>query len=152
MRIEDSINLLDEMLDHSWSLPLSGGKSVVDLEEARRIIDDIRENMPIEIEQAEALINRRDEILGKAKEEAEAIIRKAEERARALLAQDEAVKAAQQKATDILSQSQTQSKEMRIATHHFADNLLRQTEESLFQSLEELRKTRQALRGSAKQE
>lgn len=151
MRIEDAINLLDEMFDSSWSLPLSGGKCVIDIERARELIDDMRENLPVEFAQADALLQRREEILEQTKVEAEAMIQKAEERSRAILNQDEAVKAAQQKANDILSQAQEQARELRYATHQFSDGVLKQTEESLYHSLQELRNTRQALRGNAKQ-
>lgn len=146
MHIEDGLNILDEMLDSSWSLPLSGGRCVIDVEHARDIIDQIRMNLPVEIQQAEALLAQQKEMISEANLQAEEIIRKAEERSRVLLAQDEAVKAAQQKASQILNQAQTQSREMRLATQKFADNILVESEKSLTQSLEKVQTTRKALR------
>lgn len=146
MHIEDGLNILDEMLDSSWSLPLSGGRCVIDVEHARDIIDQIRMNLPVEIQQAEALLAQQKEMIAEANLQAEEIIRKAEERSRVLLAQDEAVKAAQQKASQILNQAQTQSREMRLATQKFADNILVESEKSLTQSLEKVQTTRKALR------
>ena len=85
--IESILNDIDELLEDSWSLPLSGGRCVVDAEKVRDLIDSIRMNMPAEIKQARAVVADRNQILSLAKGEAEALIRKAEERAKQLLEQ-----------------------------------------------------------------
>lgn len=146
MNIEEILDMLDELLDKSWSLPLSGGRSVVDDEKIRELLDDIRLNLPTEIKQAKAIVADRADILATAKREADAIVRRAEDRARALIAQEEIVKAAQQKASEILSQAQSKAKELRSASQEFSDDILRQSEESLAKLLTEVRSTRQAMR------
>ena len=138
--------MLDELLDKSWSLPLSGGRSVVDDEKIRELLDDIRLNLPTEIKQAKAIVADRADIMANAKREADAIVHRAEDRARALIAQEEIVKAAQQKASEILSQAQSKAKELRSASQEFSDDILRQSEESLAKLLTEIRSTRQAMR------
>lgn len=150
MNIDDVLDVLDELLDRSWSLPLSGGRCVVDADKVRDLIDDIRINMPNEIMQAKSIVTDRAEIMDTAKREAESIVRKAEERAKGLVAHHEITKAAQAKAADILSQTQLKSREMRAAAQEFSDNMLRSTEEALTKSLTDLRATRLALRNSAK--
>lgn len=145
MQIEDALNLLDEMIDCSWSLPLSGGRCVIDAEQARDIIDTIRITLPEEFQRAEALLEEREKIIADAQKEGEEIVRQAEERARVILDEHEAVKAAEQRASNIMSQTQTRSREIRMATTHFTDTILKQTEDSLAHSLEELRMTRKAL-------
>lgn len=150
MNIDDVLDILDELLDKSWSLPLAGGRCVVDADKVRDLIDDIRINLPNEIKQAQAIVSDRAEIMDAAKREAEGIIRKAEERAKALVANQEIAKAAQVKANDILSQTQHKSREMKAAAQEFSDNILRTTEEAMMKSLTDLRSTRQALRNSAK--
>ncbi|MGI6404428.1 MAG: ATPase [Oscillospiraceae bacterium] len=150
MNIEEVLDLLDELLDKSWSLPLSGGRCVVDAEKVRDFIDDIRINLPNEIKQAKAIVNDRSEILEAAHREAESIIRKAEERAKALIAQEEIIKISQSKASEILAQTQMQSREIRQAAQAFSDDILRVTEEAITNSLNEVRQTRQALRSKSK--
>lgn len=113
MNIEEILDMLDELLDRAWNLPLSGGRCVIDAEKVREMVDDIRLNLPDEIKQAKAIVKDRTEILSSAKSEAEAIVRKAEERARVMIAQDEVMKQAQAKATEIVTQAQTKSKEIR---------------------------------------
>ena len=131
MNIEEILDMLDELLDRAWNLPLSGGRCVIDAEKVREMVDDIRLNLPDEIKQAKAIVKDRTEILSSAKSEAEAIVRKAEERARVMIAQDEVMKQAQAKATEIVTQAQTKSKEIRQASQEFSDEVLRKAEESL---------------------
>ena len=146
MNIDEILDMLDELLDRAWNLPLSGGRCVIDAEKVREMVDDIRLNLPDEIKQAKAIVKDRSEILSSAKTEAEAIVRKAEERARVMIAQDEVMKQAQSKATEIVTQAQTKSKEIRQASQ-----VLRKAEESLANSLSEVRQTRQALKGAQRQ-
>lgn len=148
MNIEEILDMLDELLDKSWSLPLSGGRSVVDDEKIRELLDDVRLNLPSEIKQAKAIVADRADILATAKREADAVVRRVEDRARALIAQEEIIKQAQQKAAEILSQAQTKAKELRNASQDFSDDLLRQSEETLTKLLTEVRTTRQAMRNS----
>jgi len=150
MNIDEVLNMLDEMLDQSWSLPLSGGRCVVDAEKVRDLIDDIRINLPTEIKQAKAIVIDRAEILEAAKQEAEGVVRKAQERAKALINQEDIVKQSQAKASELISQTQLQSREMRVAAQNFSDDILKATEEALHKSLAEVKSTRQALRGKAK--
>lgn len=59
-----------------------------------------------------------------------------------LIAQEEIVKQAQEKAADIIAQAQMAAKEIRRASHEFSDSILKQTEENLSASLKNVRDTR----------
>jgi len=143
------LDVLDEMLDKSWSFPLSGGRCVVDAEKVRDLIDDIRINMPNEIKQAKAIVRDRGEILDAATKDANAIIRKAEERAKALVSQEEITKKARQKAKETVSQAQAQVREIKGAAQTFSDDMLRLTEESMQKSLADIRAARGAIKKNA---
>ncbi len=144
MNMEELLDQLDEMLDRSMKIP--GGKSLISIEKFRIIIDDIRLNVPQEIKQARGIVADRAEIIANAKKEAEGIIHAAEERARALVAQEEISKLAQQKANETVAQAQAKSREMRKAAQDFVEEIMRRTDESLSANLSEVRKTRQALK------
>ena len=148
MNIDEILDNIEELLDRSWSLPLSGGRCVVDADKVRDLVDDIRLNLPSEIKQAKGIVADRSEIIDSAKREAEQIVRKAEDRARALVSEEEVVKAAQAKATELLSQAQMKSREIRQAAQEFSDNCLLKTEEALMKSLTEVKATRQAFRNA----
>ena len=151
MNIEEILDMLDELLDRAWNLPLSGGRCVIDAEKVREMVDDIRLNLPDEIKQAKAIVKDRTEILSSAKSEAEAIVRRAGERRRVRLAQYAGTRQAQEQATEIVTQAQTKSKAIRQASQEFSDEVLRKAEESLAGSLAEVRQTRQALKGAQRQ-
>jgi len=150
MRVEEVLDMLDELLDQSWSLPLSAGRCVVDAEKVRDLIDDIRINMPGEISQAMAIVTDREEIIATARREAEGLIRKAEERAKALIANEEITNHSQSRANEMLSQTQMQVREMRAGAQSFSDDALRQAEEALHKALVDIKSTRHGLRGRAK--
>lgn len=145
MSVDELLDTLDEMVDRSWSLPLSGGRCVLDAERVREIIDDIRLNLPAEVRQAKAIVADRSEIIKNARAESAAIVRAAQEKANALIQQDEITKAAQQKANELLTQTSQQAKEVRAAAADFVDKLMHGCEESLLGSLTEVKQARQAL-------
>ncbi len=146
MDIEDILDLIDDILGKSWNLPMTGGKSVVDYKQISDLLDDVRNNLPIEIQQARGVLAERAEIIAASKREAESIVRKAEDRARALIAQEEILKQAQARATEIISKAQQRSRDLTRATKDFSDDTLKGLEESLSKHLSDVRQTRQALR------
>ncbi|MCI6640516.1 MAG: ATPase [Pygmaiobacter massiliensis] len=150
MNIDELLDLLDETLEEAPSLPLTGGKKMVDVDKVRDIIDDVRLAMPGEIKQAKAIVNDRKEIVDNARREAEGIIKKAEDRARALVDQEEIVKVAQQRAAEMLASTQQQAREMRTTVTEYCENMLKQTEEALAKSAAEVKTVRQTLRQNAK--
>ena len=145
MNIDEILNMIDDMLEEAWSLPFSGGRCVVDAQKVKECVEDIRLNLPGEIKQAKMIVADRNDIIKGAERQAESTLRKAEERARMLIAQEEIVKQAQEKAADIIAQAQMAAKEI---SHEFSDSILKQTEENLSASLKNVRDTRQALRSA----
>ena len=150
MNIDELLDLMEETLEEGTGVPFSGGKRMVDVDKVRDVIDEVRLNLPTEIRQAKAIVNDRAEIINGAKREAEAMVKKAEERARILVGEQEIVKAAQQKATEILTSAQSQSREMRTTVTNYCENMLRHTEEQLAKSMTEVKTVRSTLRQSGK--
>ncbi len=148
MNVDELIDELYDMVEKAWSLPLSRGRAVLDGEQVKEILDEIRETLPKEIHQAKAIVADRSQILADAKREAETVVRVAQERAKALVAQDEITRQAQQKANDLLSQTQAKSREMRRATNNYVDDLMKRADDDLTQLLAEARKVRQNIRAS----
>ncbi len=146
MSIEEILDQLDELIDRAWSLPLTGGRCVVDADKVRELLDDVRLNMPTEIRQAQSIVADRTEIVNNAKKEAETIIARAEKRAAALVEEEEIVRQSRNKAAEIAQQAQQQSREMRQSAKEFVDNILKNTEETLAASMNEVKSTRAAFR------
>lgn len=146
--IEDLIDEMYDVLDKGWKMPLSNGKVLVESEEIRAILDDIRDAFPKEIGEAKAILSDSGQIIAEARREADNIVKSAEDRAKVLVGQQEVVRQAQAKANEILVQAQAKFKEMRKASNEYVDDLMRRTDESLSESLTELRKTRQNIKSA----
>ena len=144
MNMDDLIEQLDEVLDGGMKLP--GKRVIVDIEKVRAIVDDMRMTMPTEIKQAKGIVADRADILNNAKREAGGIIRAAEERQKAMVAEEEITKLAQAKAGEILAAAQKKGRDMRKAAQDFVDDLMTRADEQLTANLNKVKKTRAALR------
>ncbi|MEG2939428.1 MAG: hypothetical protein RR829_04300, partial [Oscillospiraceae bacterium] len=69
--------------------------------------------------------------------------RAAEERARHLVAEDEILLTAKQKANEMITIAETKSKELSRTANEYVDDTLRRLEEVMAQGLDEMRKSRQ---------
>lgn len=146
MSVNEILNIMDDVLDNAWSVPLSGGKSVINIERMRELIDDIRLNMPQEVKQAKLIVTDRKIILDDARREAETMIKVAEERARRLVEEDEITKRAKEKATEMITTAQTHSKDLKRAANEYAENILKTTEQGLIESINQVKTAKSALR------
>ncbi|MBQ6816075.1 MAG: ATPase [Clostridia bacterium] len=144
MSIEELLEQFDEALDGGMKMP--GKRVVVNAENLRAVIDDIRLNIPSEIKQARGIVADRSDIITNAKREADSIIRGAEERAKAMVSQEEITKLAQEKAAEIIASAQAKSRDMRKAAQDFVDDIMKRADEGLTANLAEVRKTRAALK------
>lgn len=145
--VESILDMMTELLESAWSIPLSGGKSAIETERFHEMIQDIRLRLPEEIAKAREIVNDRRTILDDAKKEADMVIRVAEDRAKKLVDHDEIVKQAQMRANEILSAAQLQVRELKKATGEYVDSVLQQTEEQLSKSLTDVRTKRNAIKG-----
>lgn len=144
MTLDELLEQFDEVLDDGIKIP--GKKTLVDVERLRAVVDDIRLNIPGEIKQARGIVADRAEIITTAKREADGIIKNAEEKAKAIVAQEQIVKLSNEKAAEIIANAQAKSREMRKAAQDFVDDLMRRADESVTANLGEIRKTRAALK------
>ncbi len=144
--IEAMLEALEELLEEGMSVPLSGGKRVVDIDQARDIIDDIRINMPQEILQAKAIVKDKSQIMAKATKEAEEIVRRAEERAHHMVDNEEIVRKATARAQEITHSSQQQAQQLKSTVTMYCENLLTQTQEQLKKSFDEVKLVKENLK------
>ena len=168
MKIEVLIDELQEIIDEAFTLPLSGGKTVVNTERIREIIVDMRSNLPIELKQAKSIAADRTNIINKSKSEAENIVQEAEDRSKTMIQQaeekanntinqaeekanemvqqSEIVLRAQSKANDIIAQADKQASEIKGAANVYIDGLMKKADEDLSNNLAQLKKTRESLK------
>ena len=146
MNVEELLDLLEETLEAGPAVPFAAGKRVVDVDRMRDIIDEVRNNLPDEVRESKKIVNDREQILKNAHVEAESVIQQAEERARALVSEQEIVKRSQQRVVEILTAAQTQNKEIRRQTSLYCEEVLKRSEEVLVKSVNDIKSARLNLR------
>ncbi|MBQ3161910.1 MAG: ATPase [Oscillospiraceae bacterium] len=144
--IDDILDMMDDMLDNASSVPFSVKKSIIDCDQMRDYINEIRLNLPQEIKQAKLIVRDRQSIINDANKEADSIVRRAEDRAKVIVSNDEITKAAKARAVEMINQAQAKSKEIKNAANKYIDDVLVQAEECLQANLADIRKTRQAVK------
>ncbi len=155
MANNDIIELLDVlygMVTEAWSVPLGNDKCIIEREKAIEIINEIKASLPSSIAEAQRLVSARDEFIGNAKREAEALRKNAEEQAHTMIEEQEIVRVARARSSEMIASAENKSKELRRVAGEYVDDLMRQTEESMSQALEMIRTTHrsfQSLGGAA---
>ena len=150
MNVNELLDTIEDTLDESASMPLSGGKRLVDVAQIQEYQDEIRANLPGELRQAQQIVNDRAQIVDSANAQAQAIVKKAEERARILTSDAEIVKAAQQRAAEISSSTQAEMRALRQKVTDYCDNMLRNTEEVMAENAAQVKNVRANLRQNGK--
>ena len=144
MNVNELLDTIEDTLEESAGMPLSGGKRIVDVEQIRDYLDEIRQNLPVELRQAQ--------LIESANAQAQAIVKKAEERARVLVSEAEIVKAAQQRAGEIVSAAQTEARTVRQTVTDYCDNMLKTTEETMAENAAQVKNVRANLRQSPRKQ
>ena len=150
MNVNELLDTIEDALEEGANVPLSGGKRIVDVEQIRDYLDEVRAALPGELRQAQQIVNDRAQIVDSANAQAQAIVKKAEERARILVGDAEIVKAAQQRASEITSAAQTEARTLRQTVTDYCENMLRTTEDTMVENAAQVKNIRNSLRQNAK--
>lgn len=145
MTIDEILEMMDDLLDKAVTVPFSGKKCMVDTDQLREYIDNIRYNLPTEIKRAKEMVADRSVILTDANEQAEDIIKKAEEKAKILVSEEEIVKQAKAAADDLTAQAKMMDATIRKAMVEKLDSILGESEKSLTKTLNEIKAMREAV-------
>jgi len=154
----DIIELLDVlygMVTEAWSVPLGNDKCIIEREKAIEIISEIKANLPTAIAEAQRLVSARDEFIGNAKREAEALRKNAEEQAHLMIEEQEVVRVARARSSEMIASAESKSKELRRVATEYVDDLMRHTEQSMSEALATIRSAHesfQAVGGSITQQ
>ena len=63
MKIDELIDELDVILERAWNVPLTGGKCLIDVYQLEQILNEIKNNLPLEIQKAKDIINKEQKII-----------------------------------------------------------------------------------------
>ena len=132
MKVLELLDELDEIIEVASSVPVVR-KVMVDPNEVREIVKEIRLELPDEIQQAQWIKNERQRILDEAKAEYESILTEARQKADALVENDEITVKAKARADEILRIAQENAFVMKTSILDYTDSMLYNLQEKVDQ-------------------
>ena len=105
-------------------------------------MNEIKNNLPLEIQKAKDIINKEQKIIEGARSASESIIRKAENQAKSIIDDQEIVKFSKERARDIINLAQQREKEIKQSTYDYVDNIVSGVETSLKKYLANIREVK----------
>lgn len=146
MNITALLDYLKEELETASNMPLSN-KCVIDRDKCLDIVNDILENLPNEIIEAEDIRNERNQILTESEKEAETIIEEANDKVEQMVDQDEITRLAYEKAEELVKNAQHQAEEIRLSANEYVEDILADLESYIQRNLDIVRQNRSQMRG-----
>lgn len=142
--------LLDKMsryIDNFKAGPLSKDKIKISKDELLDFLDDLRQALPDELEEAEKITNAKNEILKAAKAKAAKIEAAAEEKLRDIIKDDEVVIAAgkeaefiigdaEKQADDIIKEAEEMAEQIKLGALSYAEEMLAAVEKMVAHNLD----------------
>lgn len=130
MDIMEIIDMMEETITKASSVPLTG-KIMLDKEELLDYIQEIRLVYPEALKEAKWVKTERQRILDEAEERADAIKKSAEETQERLVDEHEITRQAYEKAEQIRDMSERDSREIKMDTDRYVDEILADVEHRL---------------------
>ena len=123
IRVMTLLDDLEEILSNASKVPFSE-KAIVDSDEIRSIVDDIRLSMPKDIQQAKWVKDEQDRILNEARSEYDKVIVAAKKQAEYLVENDIIKKEAEKRADALISEAENHSRYIKLRSYEYVDKLL----------------------------
>ena len=122
-RVMTRLDDLEEILSNASKVPFSE-KAIVDSDEIRSIVDDIRLSMPKDIQQAKWVKDEQDRILTEARSEYDKFIVYAKKQAEYLVENDIIKKEDEKRADALISEAENHSRYIKLRSYEYVDKLL----------------------------
>ena len=123
IRVMTLLDDLEEILANASKVPFSE-KAIVDSDEIRSIVDDIRLSMPKDIQQAKWVKDEQDRILNEARGEYDKVIIAAKKQAEYLVENDIIKKEVEKRADALISEAENHSRYIKLRSYEYVDKLL----------------------------
>lgn len=137
--VQQLIDLLYDMIDNAKGVPLGNDKCVIERNRALDYLDEIRAQLPSELEEAKKLMAARSEYVANAKKEAENLRQRAQNDAKHIVSSSETLQTARQQGNDIIRKAEERTREMYRVANEYTEDALKRTEDALQAALEEVR-------------
>ena len=150
----DSNKLLEDLESivlNASKMPFSS-KKMVEEEEIMQIVDDLKESMPAELDQAKKIIAEKDKIITDAQRHADSMVAQAKDYIAKLTEESELVRQAQEHANQIILNANQSSDELKSSSITYAGDVLKYVESTLEKTLTSIKTNRESLLQNNKQD
>jgi actin-related protein len=130
------VDRLEEMVGDARRLPVGGG-AVMSRQRLLDLIDRMRVAVPREVYDARELLEKRDEVLREAQEESALLLAKTKEEIEERLKDSVVVKAAEERARELVSQAQERAQELARSAEEQARGRLDDAQEASLAQMRE---------------
>lgn len=148
--IEELLDELAEIIENSKPVLGNSQRRQVEIGPVFEILDEIRDILPEELRQARIIVRDRQGMIEAAELDANRILEDAERQADQIASEQEVVRIAESKATEIVEEAMMREREMRVGAEDYADQIFANLETNLDNLLKNVTRCRSRLNsGSA---
>ncbi len=147
--IEELLDELAERIENSKPVLGNSQKRQVEIGPVFEIIDEIRDILPEELRQARIIVRDRQGMIEAAEIDANRILEDAERQADQIASEQEVVRLAEGKATEIVEEAMMREREMRVGAEDYADQIFANLETNLDNLLKNVTRCRARLNNTA---
>ena len=123
IRVMSLLDELEDLVTNASKVPFSD-KTIVDGDELKSIIDDIRLSLPKDIQQARWVKDEQERILNEAKSEYDEVIVAAKRQAEYLVENDIVKKEAEKRANALVNEAESHSRYIKLRAYEYIDKML----------------------------
>ena len=135
---------LESLVMNASKMPFTN-KKMVEEEEILQIIDDLKESMPAELEQAKKVLSEKDKIISDAQHHAESMVAQAKDYIAKLTEESELVRQAQEHANQIIQNANDSSEQLKNSSITYAGDVHKYVESTLEKTLSSIQQNRESL-------
>ncbi len=128
--LSDYLDIIEDIIESGRNVPFSNRVSI-EKEKIFEVISEIRMNLPVELRNAQRIIEEHDKIIDEARTRAEQLISAAEQRCYELTNESEIVAKATEHATEVMEETKKNARELRINAIDYADEVIAKTEANI---------------------
>ena len=147
--IEELLDELAERIENSKPVLGHSQKRQVEIGPVFEILDEIRDILPEELRQARIIVRDRQGMIEAAEIDANRILEDAERQADQIASEQEVVRIAEAKATEIVEEAMVREREMRVGAEDYADQIFANLETNLDNLLKNVTRCRARLNNSS---
>jgi hypothetical protein len=114
MEILELVDQLDAMVRHARKMPITG-RAMIDAERLKELIDQMRLTIPLDIQSARDVLDRREQIVSQTMLDARRMRATAEVDARALVEESELMKSAKKRSDEVMSETANKAERLLMA-------------------------------------